>query len=91
MLLELDGEYLWPSSNPPILPDEEEIPIAKMNDPVADEYRHELNRGRGYKTPLEKIQLGETETMFLKNHNHLWSEIPSLGQVVYLRENSNIS
>lgn len=91
MSLELDGEYLWPSSNPPILPDEEEIPIAKMNDPVADEYRHELVRGRGYKTPLEKIQLGETETMFLKNHNHLWSEIPSLGQVVYLRENSNIS
>ncbi|WP_289355595.1 bifunctional glutamate--cysteine ligase GshA/glutathione synthetase GshB [Paenibacillus sp. S-12] len=56
---------------------------------------HEKNkdplRGRGYKTPLEKIQLGEAETMYLKNHNHQWSEIPSLGQVVYLRENSNIS
>jgi glutamate--cysteine ligase len=56
---------------------------------------HEKNkdplRGRGYKTPLEKIQLGEAETMFLKNHKHHWSEIPSLGQVVYLRENSNIS
>lgn len=56
---------------------------------------HEKNkdplRGHGYKTPLEKIQLGEAETMFLKNHNHQWSEIPSLGQVVYLRENSNIS
>jgi len=56
---------------------------------------HEKNkdplRGRGYKTPLEKIQLGEAETMFLNNHNHQWSGIPSLGQVVYLRENSNIS
>lgn len=51
----------------------------------------DLLRGHGYKTPLEKIQLGEAETMFLKNHNHQWSEIPSLGQVVYLRENSNIS
>ncbi|MCE5173254.1 hypothetical protein LQV63_28750 [Paenibacillus profundus] len=33
---------------------------------------HEKNkdplRGRGYKTPLEKIQLDEAETMFLKNH-----------------------
>lgn len=48
-------------------------------------------RGRGYRTPLEKIQLGEAETMFLNNHNHQWSGIPSLGQVVYLRENSNIS
>ncbi|TQR46416.1 bifunctional glutamate--cysteine ligase GshA/glutathione synthetase GshB [Paenibacillus popilliae] len=56
---------------------------------------HEKNkdplRGRGYRTPLEKIQLGEAETMFLNNHNHQWSGIPSLGQVVYLRENSNIS
>lgn len=56
---------------------------------------HEKNkdplRGRGYKTPLEKIQLGEAEEMFLKNHNHHWGEIPALGQVVYLRENSNIS
>lgn len=29
--------------------------------------------------------------MFLKNHDHHWGEIPSVGQVVYLRENSNIS
>lgn len=56
---------------------------------------HEKNkdplRGRGYKTPLEKIQLGEAEAMFLKNHGHHWDEIPALGQIVYLRENSNIS
>jgi len=56
---------------------------------------HEKNkdplRGRGYKTPLEKIQLGEAEEMFLKNHGHHWGEIPSEGQVVHLRENSNIS
>lgn len=56
---------------------------------------HEKNkdplRGRGYKTPLEKIELGEAEEMFLKNHNYQWSDIPSVNQVVYLRENSNIS
>lgn len=56
---------------------------------------HEKNkdplRGRGYKTPLEKIQLGEAEDMFLKIHNHHWGEIPSKGEIIYLRENSNIS
>ncbi|TCZ80783.1 bifunctional glutamate--cysteine ligase GshA/glutathione synthetase GshB [Paenibacillus albiflavus] len=48
-------------------------------------------RGRGYKTPLEKIQLGEAEEMFLKNHSMKWNDIPQPGEVVYLRENSNIS
>lgn len=56
---------------------------------------HEKNknplRGKGYKTPLEKIQLGEAEEMFLKNHSLGWSDIPQLGEVIYLRENSNIS
>jgi len=50
--IELNGEYLWPSSNPPILPDEKEIPIAKMNDPIADEYRHELADKYGRKRQL---------------------------------------
>lgn len=56
---------------------------------------HEKNkdplRGHGYKTPLEKIQLGEAEEMFLKNHSYSWSDIPQSGKVIYLRENSNIS
>ncbi|MBT2765880.1 bifunctional glutamate--cysteine ligase GshA/glutathione synthetase GshB [Paenibacillus sp. ISL-20] len=56
---------------------------------------HEKNtdplRGKGYKTPLEKIQLGEAEEMFLKNHAMGWNDIPQLGEVIYLRENSNIS
>lgn len=56
---------------------------------------HEKNkdplRGHGYKTPLEKIQLGEAEEMFLKNHSKNWSDIPQLNEVIYLRENSNIS
>ncbi|MGC6590612.1 bifunctional glutamate--cysteine ligase GshA/glutathione synthetase GshB, partial [Paenibacillus sp. Dod16] len=56
---------------------------------------HEKNkdplRGKGYKTPLEKIQLGEAEEMFLKNRGMSWNDIPQQGEVIYLRENSNIS
>ncbi|MEB3101404.1 bifunctional glutamate--cysteine ligase GshA/glutathione synthetase GshB [Ferviditalea candida] len=50
--LELHDEYLWPSSNPPELPDDEEIPIAVMNDPVEDQYRLELSRKYGRKRQL---------------------------------------
>jgi glutamate--cysteine ligase len=56
---------------------------------------HEKNkdplRGKGYKTPLELIQLGQVEKMFLKNQSKHITDIPSAGEVVYLRENSNIS
>ncbi len=48
-------------------------------------------RGKGYHTPLEKIQLGEAELMFLKNGNRDFDTIPQLNETVYLRENSNIS
>lgn len=48
-------------------------------------------RGKGYKTPLEKIKLDEMATLFLKSNNKGVSYVPSRGEVVYLRENSNIS
>ncbi|MGL4654624.1 MAG: bifunctional glutamate--cysteine ligase GshA/glutathione synthetase GshB [Sarcina sp.] len=49
-------------------------------------------RGKGYKTPLEKINLGEVEEMFLKNTiGKDFSYVPKVEEVVYLRENSNIS
>jgi len=48
-------------------------------------------RGKGYRTPLEKIQLGEAEAMFLKSQNKDFNTVPASGEVVYLRENSNIS
>lgn len=48
-------------------------------------------RGKGYLTPLEKIQLGEAEAMFLKQQNKDFSTIPASDEIVYLRENSNIS
>ena len=48
-------------------------------------------RGKGYRTPLEKIRLEEAEAMFLKQQNKDFSTIPASGEIVYLRENSNIS
>lgn len=48
-------------------------------------------RGKGYKTPLEKINLGEAEELFLKGQDKTFDYIPKDGEVIYLRENSNIS
>ncbi|WP_318508727.1 bifunctional glutamate--cysteine ligase GshA/glutathione synthetase GshB [Bacillus sp. T3] len=50
--LELNDEYLWPSSNPPALPNDEEIPIALMNDPEEDHYRLQLAEKYGRKRQL---------------------------------------
>ena len=48
-------------------------------------------RGKGYHTPLEKIQLGEAEDIFLKPQQKNFETVPVNGEIVYLRENSNIS
>lgn len=48
-------------------------------------------RGKGYRTPLEKIHLGEAEAMFLNAQHKSFDYIPAFGEIVYLRENSNIS
>lgn len=48
-------------------------------------------RGKGYRTPLEKIQLGEAEAIFLKAQQKNFEYIPKSSETVFLRENSNIS
>ncbi|HNX55865.1 MAG TPA: bifunctional glutamate--cysteine ligase GshA/glutathione synthetase GshB, partial [Prolixibacteraceae bacterium] len=48
-------------------------------------------RGKGYRTPLEKIRLEEAEAMFLKQQGKDFDTVPAKGEVVFLRENSNIS
>ncbi|MFB9986604.1 bifunctional glutamate--cysteine ligase GshA/glutathione synthetase GshB [Bacillus benzoevorans] len=48
-------------------------------------------RGREHRTPLEKIQLGELENLMLKSQGYRKDSIPKRGEIVYLRENSNIS
>lgn len=48
-------------------------------------------RGYGYVTPLEKIKLDENAALFLNNQNMNFDYTPKKDEVVYLRENSNIS
>lgn len=48
-------------------------------------------RGKGYKTPLEKINLDESSRLFLKQSGMVFDDVPKKGEIVYLRENSNIS
>jgi glutamate--cysteine ligase len=48
-------------------------------------------RGKGYKTPLEKIRLDSSSGLFLKQRQLNFNYVPRTGEVVYLRENSNIS
>jgi len=59
-----------------------ELVVEKNKDPL---------RGKGYHTPLEKIQLGEAEAIFLKAQGKDFDTIPGENEIVYLRENSNIS
>jgi len=44
-----EDEYLWPDSMPNILPEEEEIPIIRVNDPDAISYRKKLAKRYGKK------------------------------------------
>lgn len=48
-------------------------------------------RGTDHRAPLEIIQLGELERLMLKEQNLLITSVPEKDQIVYLRENSNIS
>ena len=48
-------------------------------------------RGKGYKTPLEKIEIDTSVLLYLKNHNRDIYTVLKEDEVVFLRENSNIS
>lgn len=48
-------------------------------------------RGKGYVTPLEKIRLEENAELFLKQQGKNFAYVPKKDEIVYLRENSNIS
>ena len=58
---------------------------------LVEEKNKDSLRGENYKKPLEKIKLGESESMFLEPQGKDFTSIPSKGETVYLRENSNIS
>ncbi|GAB6169907.1 bifunctional glutamate--cysteine ligase GshA/glutathione synthetase GshB [Clostridium carnis] len=57
---------------------------------VEEKNKNDL-RGKGYKTPLEKISLNEEAKLYLKQNNLTIEYIPKENEIVYLRENSNIS
>jgi len=48
-------------------------------------------RGKGYKTPLEKIEIDEQMKLFLHQENITVETVLPEGKLQYLRENSNIS
>ena len=48
-------------------------------------------RGKGYKTPLEKINLDNNAKLFLNHLGKDFDYVPEKDEIVYLRENSNIS
>lgn len=58
---------------------------------LVEEKNRDPLRGYHYRTPLEKINLGENEELFLKQQNKNFNYKPKKGEIVYLRENSNIS
>ncbi len=58
---------------------------------LVTEKNKDLLRGKGHKKPLEKINLGESESMFLESQGLNFGYIPSKEERIYLRENSNIS
>jgi len=60
----------------------EELVNEKNKDPL---------RGKGYVTPLEKISLGDVEKEYLVFQGKDAHYVPQRGELVYLRENSNIS
>jgi len=64
--------------------------IQSVRDLVVEKNKDPL-RGKGYHTPLEKIQLGEAESIFLKAQEKDFDYVPKENEEVFLRENSNIS
>lgn len=58
---------------------------------LVDKKNQNSLRGVGYKTPLEKIRLGDAEKLVLKSQGKTIHSVLNEGELVYLRENSNIS
>ncbi|MFT9497837.1 cyanophycin synthetase [Anaerosolibacter sp.] len=48
-------------------------------------------RGEGHEKPLTKIKIDEVMMLLLRKNHHVLEDVPGEGQVVYLRENDNLS
>ena len=58
---------------------------------LIDKKNQDPLRGKGYHTPLEQIAKGQAELLFLQQQHKDFNTVPQDGEVVYLRENSNVS
>lgn len=58
---------------------------------LVEEKNQDALRGTHHRAPLELIQLGDIERLMLKEQGYRTDSIPSKGDCIYLRENSNVS
>ncbi|MFB8567843.1 bifunctional glutamate--cysteine ligase GshA/glutathione synthetase GshB [Enterococcus faecium] len=58
---------------------------------LVEEKNSDPLRGTNHRAPLELIQLGKLEQLMLKEQGLTIESVPQANQIVYLRENSNIS
>lgn len=58
---------------------------------LVEEKNSDPRRGKGYKTPLEKIELGVVEKTVLQEKGLDFDYVPEDGEQIFLRKNSNIS
>ncbi|MFY8329204.1 bifunctional glutamate--cysteine ligase GshA/glutathione synthetase GshB [Vagococcus carniphilus] len=64
--------------------------VMTVEELVAEKNKDKL-RGTDHRAPLELIQLGELERLMLKEQELTILSVPKKDQIVYLRENSNVS
>lgn len=58
---------------------------------LVEQKNKDCKRGKGYRTPLEKIELGDEEAFFLRLQRLDFDYVPKKDETIFLRENSNIS
>ena len=65
--------------------------VVQSIEELVDEKNKSPQRGKGHVTPLEKISIGIVEENYLATQDKDIYYVPNNGEIVYLRENSNIS
>jgi glutamate--cysteine ligase len=58
---------------------------------LVDEKNKDSMRGKNHRSPLERIEMGELEKLTIQGQGYTFESIPSAGEIVRLRDNSNIS
>jgi len=58
---------------------------------LVDEKNKDSMRGKNHRSPLERIGMGKLEELTIKGQGYTFESVPTAGEVVRLRDNSNIS